>query len=358
MEEKKESFHILELMTCPAFSVSGGVIEHVNRAASQLSLQPGMSIDQLLPEQAEDYAAYCGGCLYLSLEVSGITLGASVTRSGNWDIFVIDQTEQLQLQTMALIAQDLRMPLADALNAVDQLLPQAEISEANEFSQQLAQLNRRLAQINRVVLNMADASRYSENRSCRVILEDAVSFIEDVLETAERLMESTGVQLSVKLPGTAINCLIDEEKLERAIYNLLSNAIKASRPGQTVEVELTQRQRRLYLSVTDRGEGMDHETLSNVFSRYRRNPGLDAAGNGIGLGMVIVRAAATAHGGTVLVTRPESGGTKITLTLSLRTGLELPLRSSTLWPDYAGERDHGLLELSEVLPSELYRYKH
>ena len=357
MEEKKDNFHILELMVCPAFSVSGGVIEYVNRAAAQLSLCSGMAIQTLLPGQAEDYAAYSGGCLYLSLEVAGFSLGASVTRSGNTDIFVIDQTEQLQLQTMALIAQDLRMPLADALNAVDRLLPQLEGSAEDEISQQLAQLNRRLTQINRVVLNMSDAARYHDSRTSRIVLEDAVSFIEEVLQKAGKLMDATGVQLSVKLPGTAANCLVDEEKLERAIYNLLSNAIKSSRPGQTVEVELTQRHCRLYLSVTDHGEGMDDETMSNVFTRYRRSPGLDAAGNGIGLGMVIVRAAAAAHGGTVLVTRPESGGTKITLTLSLRTGLELSLHSSTLWPDYAGERDHGLLELSEVLPSALYRHK-
>lgn len=357
MEEKKDNFHILELMVCPAFSVSGGVIEHVNRAAAQLSLCSGMAVQTLLPGQAEDYAAYSGGCLYLSLEVAGFSLGASVTRSGNSDIFVIDQTEQLELRTMALIAQDLRMPLADALNAVDRLLPQLEGSAEDEISQQLAQLNRRLTQINRVVLNMSDAARYHDNRTSRIVLEDAVSFIEEVLQKAGKLMDATGVQLSVKLPGTAANCLVDEEKLERAIYNLLSNAIKASRPGQTVEVELTQRQRRLYLSVTDHGEGMDDETMSNIFTRYRRSPGLDAAGNGVGLGMVIVRAAAAAHGGTVLVTRPESGGTKITLTMTLRTGLELPLHSSTLWPDYAGERDHGLLELSEVLPSNLYRHK-
>jgi hypothetical protein len=86
MEEKKDNFHILELMVCPAFSVSGGVIEHVNRAAAQLSLRSGMAIESLLSGQAEDYAAYCGGCLYLSLEVAGTTLGASVTRSGNSDI--------------------------------------------------------------------------------------------------------------------------------------------------------------------------------------------------------------------------------------------------------------------------------
>ena len=68
----------------------------------------------------------------------------------------------------------------------------------------------------------------------------------------------------------------------------------------------------------------------------------------------IIRTAAAHHGGTVLIDQPEGVGTRITMTMSIRQSKQATLRSNVLRVDYAGERDHGLIELSECLPTELY----
>jgi len=60
------------------------------------------------------------------------------------------------------------------------------------------------------------------------------------------------------------------------------------------------------------------------------------------------------HGGTVLIDHPRGKGTRVTLTLALRQNTEGSLRSPALRVDYAGERDHGLIELADCLPAELY----
>ena len=70
----------------------------------------------------------------------------------------------------------------------------------------------------------------------------------------------------------------------------------------------------------------------------------------MGLGMVLIRAVAAAHGGTVLVDQPEESGTRVTLTIAIRQGGDAMLRSNILRVDYAGEHDHTMLELSDVLP--------
>ena len=70
--------------------------------------------------------------------------------------------------------------------------------------------------------------------------------------------------------------------------------------------------------------------------------------------MVLVRAVATLHGGTVLIDRSKEGGTRITMTLQQRSRTESKVRSPLMRIDYAGERDHGLQELADVLPSSLY----
>jgi len=70
--------------------------------------------------------------------------------------------------------------------------------------------------------------------------------------------------------------------------------------------------------------------------------------------MVLIRNAAAAHGGTVLIDQPEGSGTRVTMTLAVRQNTGTQLRSPVLRVDYAGERDHCLLELSETLPAHLY----
>ena len=87
---------------------------------------------------------------------------------------------------------------------------------------------------------------------------------------------------------------------------------------------------------------------------FLREPTLEDPTRGVGLGMVLIRSVAANHGGAVLVDHPDAEHTRITLSLAICHGKGDLVRSPVLRLDYAGERDHGLLELSDVLPAELY----
>ena len=135
---------------------------------------------------------------------------------------------------------------------------------------------------------------------------------------------------------------------------MLSNAMKFTPAGGEIRVSLSRRGRILCFSVSDSGPGIPENVLPELFRRYLRQPAIEDGRNGMGLGMVLIRAAASAHGGTLLVDQPEDTGTRVTLTIAIRQGGEAMLRSNVLRVDYAGERDHTMLELSDVLPLSLY----
>ncbi len=44
------------------------------------------------------------------------------------------------------------------------------------------------------------------------------------------------------------------------------------------------------------------------------------------------------------------------MTLAIQDKSDTVLKSKVLHVDYAGERDHGLIEFSESLPAELYQF--
>ena len=111
MEEKKETVGMLDLMIRPVFCVKDQKIFKVNAAAHSLQLAAGMDIRPLLLTGREEYSTFTGGCLYLMLTLDGQPTGASVTRVEDMDVFLLEQdTNQAELQAMALAARELREP--------------------------------------------------------------------------------------------------------------------------------------------------------------------------------------------------------------------------------------------------------
>lgn len=347
MEQQKENLGMLDLIVRPGFCVKENKIIKCNRAAQGLFLSEGMDILPLLLTGAAEYEAFPSGCLYLSLRLSGQDFGASVTRMEEGDIFILDQeSDQGELQAMALAARELREPLANVMISADKLLCAAEGPDA-------ARLNQGLYQMLRIIGNMSDAAKYTV--SSRQETRDICALMTAIFEKAKAVVAQAGIQLEYTGCEETIYCLADEEQLERAVLNILSNAIKFLPKNGTIRAEFSRCSRSMRLSIQDNGSGIARDILSNVFRQYLRQPGIEDGRHGIGLGMVLIRSAAANHGGTVLIDQPEETGTRITLTFAIRQSTDAPLRSPVFRVDYAGERDHALLELSEALPSELYK---
>jgi len=102
----------------------------------------------------------------------------------------------------------------------------------------------------------------------------------------------------------------DGELLRRAFVNLLGNAVKFSRAGSSVRLTLTEEGERWKVVVADEGPGIAPENLPNLFTRYGRFPVSQDYVEGVGLGLVIVKAVADAHGGNVEVDSAPGRGTR------------------------------------------------
>ena len=347
MENSVSPLDLIDMMLFPSFCVRDQKIIRVNEAAKRAFLKPDMEIMPLLTTGLQEYASFREGCLYLTLTLAGENQGVTVTRVGDVDIFLADeQTELQELQVLALAAQELRMPLSNVILAADQLGQRAESTR-----ECAARLNRGTAQLQRMICNMSDALRFL--KGARYQVKNVTALISEILEKAGTLSQHTGVSFRCQLPQEDIFTLVDEEQLERAIYNLVSNSLKFTPAGGTVEAILARKGKLLRLTVQDSGSGISDGILKNIYTRYLRQPSLEDSRHGLGLGMVLIRAAARNHGGTVLVDRPGEGA-RVSMTLAIRKPSEAFVRSPVVRFDYAGERDHGLLELSESLPADLY----
>ena len=131
----------------------------------------------------------------------------------------------------------------------------------------------------------------------------------------EPLLEDREVTLTVN--GRAPLVLGDMDRLQQVVANLVDNASRMVGPGGHVQVELTYDGDRAILSVIDDGPGIPEVDLPRLFDRFYRADSHRArtSGGGAGLGLAIVRAIVTAHGGTIEASNIPGGGARMQVAL-------------------------------------------
>lgn len=353
MEQDKQN--LLEMIDRPAFIVRDGIVIECNQLAKNRQIPIGKPVSELLPEGHESYDMYTDGILYLTLQIGWIRCGSTVVRQDDSDIFLMDRdTDQAQLQALALAAQQLRVPLSDVMTLADTLFPELQDDSQQEKA---SQMRRALFRLMRLITNMADAERYVGLDAPRFENTELCNFFREIIEKAEVSLEKAEVSVRYTCPERPVFTAIDRERMERATYNLLSNAVKFSAPGTVVNVSLTQNKKFACLSIEDQGSGIASHIQGSLFHRYLREPAIEDSRFGLGLGMTLVRSTASVHGGTVLL--EQTKGTKVAMTMAIRKEASGSLRSPALRiGDYAGGRDPGLLEFSESLPASAYEPNH
>jgi two-component system OmpR family sensor kinase len=148
---------------------------------------------------------------------------------------------------------------------------------------------------------------------------DLLSLAADAVHDARLLAPARTIDLSVQ-PGAAFLVIGDEARLRQVIGNLMSNALTHTPDGSPIEVTIgsgTLDPRvpdsgpAVTLDVTDHGPGMTPEQAHRVFERfYRADQARTRTTGGNGLGLAIVSALVTAHGGVASVrTAPDQGAT-------------------------------------------------
>ena len=356
MEQRNHEKGLLRLMGRPAFCAADGRVTQVNAEAASYHIRPGMALEDMLLTGAEEYAALSDGSLYLTLTVDEARLDASVTRLEEYDVFCLEDPEDHQeLQSLALAARELRRPLDTVMRTTAQLFPVSGLEDDPDTRDQVSRINRGLYQILRVLGNMSNAGDYAATPG-RMETVNLTAVLDEIFAKAAALVEHTDRLLNFQNHPETIYCLADQTRLERAVLNMISNAVKFSDSGSTIHAALTRRGKKLYLSVSDSGS-KDTGIPDDVFTRYQRKLYLEDKGFGIGLGMVLIRAAAAAHGGAVLIDRQPGGGTRVTMSMTIHQS-NSQLRFNPITFDYCSERDHSLVELSEILPHALYEKEH
>ena len=204
------------------------------------------------------------------------------------------------------IAHDLRTPLArirarldEAVNGQDGVdnLPQATHAAIEDIDE-LMRVFEKLLQI---------AELESGMRSNRLQPVDLQILARDMVEMYDAVAEQKGLvlRLDTTVAGTIL-VQADRNLLANALASLIDNAIKYGKPSGWVKVSMEKRGQQIRLAVHDNGDGVPEADLPRLTTRfYRVDRSRHQPGNGLGLS--IVSAIVTMHGGTLLLSNTRYG---------------------------------------------------
>ena len=146
---------------------------------------------------------------------------------------------------------------------------------------------------------------------------DLSKVIATTIDMARPTAASKGVELHARLAPETVWIQGDPARLQQVAWNLLTNAIKFTPQGGYAEVELRRDGKQLSLIFRDTGIGIAPDFLPYIFDRYRQAPSAKARrGEGLGLGLAIVRELVRLHSGTIDAESPgENQGATFTVRL-------------------------------------------
>ena len=242
----------------------------------------------------------------------------------------LKDADQRKDEFLAMLAHELRNPVAPISNAADAL---SRLLADRAAEHELAQIVRRQgAHLSRMLDDLLDVARITQGqidlRRSVIPLNDC---IQQAIETAEPVIRLKAHQLIVSEANPPIHVNADRVRLAQSIANILLNAAKYTSTGGEIRIHSFTHDGDAVVAIADTGVGISSELLPKVFDLFVQSQrSLDRTLGGLGIGLAVCRQLVEMHGGRVTA---SSGGVGAGATFTIRLPLTEPVAITAV--------DHG-----------------
>jgi two-component system OmpR family sensor kinase len=223
-------------------------------------------------------------------------------------------SEERMRQFLADASHELRTPLT-SIRGYAELFRRGAADRPRDLELSMRRIEDEAARMGVLVDELLLLAHVDQTRPMEHVPVDFSALVRDAIEDArarerKRLLEGN-IEDGVTVMG-------DSDRLLEAVNNLVENAFVHTPPDSQVRVEMTSDGADAVLTVADTGPGLSPEALAHVFDRFwRGDPSRTRGSGGAGLGLAIVSAVATIHGGAVSAENRDEGGACFTLRIPL-----------------------------------------
>ncbi len=273
-------------------------------------------ITEPLKEMSRAAKAFAQGRFDVRVPVRGEDEVGELAKAFNNMASSLEKAEEMRNTFLANISHDLRTPMTSIAGIIDCILDGAIPPERHEqYLQQVASEVRRLS---RLVSSLLDISRMQAgDRKFNMTAFDICEMARQTLISFEKRLDEKRLDVDFECSSDNIVVCADTDAIHQVMFNLIDNAVKFSNQGGRLSIHIHAKDKKVYISVGNTGQGIPPEDLPYVFDRFYksdRSRGLDKTG--VGLGLFIVRTIIERHGEEIWVRSEYQKDCEFTFTLS------------------------------------------
>ncbi|MFK7775243.1 MAG: ATP-binding protein [Saprospiraceae bacterium] len=226
----------------------------------------------------------------------------------------LKKLDEVKTRFFANVTHELRTPLTLIISPLKQLMKTKNLDD--KTMRTLTAIAQNGEQLKNLVEEILDLSRYDANKL--EVNKKPVHFLAEVRKWAtgfdlEAQHRGIDFQLFYQLAIDA-QLIVDDQKLKKIVTNLLSNAFKFTQSGDSITLEVAEKQSNIILKVTDTGQGIHSEDLPHIFQRFFQTKQTDAnLHGGLGIGLALSKELANLLEGQLSVQSTYGLGTTFIL---------------------------------------------
>jgi PAS domain S-box-containing protein len=224
----------------------------------------------------------------------------------------LEKERELRERFVAALTHDLRTPLTAAKMSAQLLLRRG--ADPAQLQRVAGRIVDTMDRADGMIRDLLDAGRIKAGE--RIPLKREECDLTEIAQATVEDMASVHGDRFVLVSEGAVPAYCDRSAVRRMIENLVGNAVKYGAGTAPVTIYLKQEATHAEILVHNEGNPIPEHEQDVLFEAYQR---LDSAGappqKGWGIGLMLVRGFARAHGGSVSVKSSETEGTLFTITL-------------------------------------------
>ena len=222
-----------------------------------------------------------------------------------------ESAAEMRSRLVANVSHELRTPLNVIVGYADMLI--AENGDPDTVAEAAPRIRNYAVSLEALVTELLDLSRLSSGK-VELTPEDV-----DVRELLEEIAESACVLGRGKPIRVLVECNLssyrsDRMRLRQILHNLATNAVKFTDCG-TITLRARANLGHVTFEVQDTGRGIPDQKHEEIFTAFEQVSPQNGSGDGIGLGLALVRQLCDVLGGTVTLVSREGVGSTFTVSL-------------------------------------------
>ena len=224
----------------------------------------------------------------------------------------ISQHEKMQAEFISSLSHELRTPLTAITGWSETLIGDENLDAETQRGMRI--ILREAKRLTEMVVDLLDFTRIQDGQmTLNVELTDIRGEFEDTVFMYGGRLAQEGISLEYldndeDIPE--INC--DAKRMRQVFLNVLDNAAKHGGDGKQIEASIAFEKKYVVVRIRDYGPGIPEDEIPLVKKKFYKG---SSKARGTGIGLAVCEEIVQMHGGKLILSNAEGGGTLVTILL-------------------------------------------